>query len=448
MERDLTRGNVARSLVLFSLPLMAGNLLQQLYNLTDTWIVGRFLGQTALAAVGSAFTLMTLLTSILLGLCMGAGVVISRFYGQGNRDMVRRAAGNAFLLIASVTVLLTLLSFLLLETMMTLLRVPDEAQHALRTYLQIIFLGLPATFLYNYVASIMRSAGNSVTPLWFLMASALVNIVLDVLMVVVLDFGVSGAALATILAQWLSALGIGTYFLTRSRSLTPARQHFRPDWPLIGRIASVSMLTSVQQSVMNFGILMIQSLVNSFGVPVMAAFAAGVKIDSFAYSPAQDFAGGFATFVAQNRGAGKMDRVRRGFRTAATLSLSFCALVSALVAIFARPLLCMFIDPAASDVLDIGTGYLRSEGLCYVGIGMLFLLYSTWRGLEKAGMSVVLTVISLGLRVLLAYTLAPTLGLYVIWWAIPIGWLAADIVGLVFLRKPLRGPSSAARTPD
>lgn len=142
-----------------------------------------------------------------------------------------------------------------------------------------------------------------------------------------------------------------------------------------------------------------------------------------------------------------MDRVRRGFHTAATLSLSFCALVSALVAIFARPLLCMFIDPAASDVLDIGTGYLRSEGLCYVGIGMLFLLYSTWRGLEKAGMSVVLTVISLGLRVLLAYTFAPSAGLYAIWWAIPIGWLAADIVGLLGLRKQLSRGAVSARTP-
>ena len=447
MERDLTRGSVARSLVLFSLPLIAGNLLQQLYNLADTWIIGRFLGQTALAAVGSAFTLMTLLTSIILGLCMGAGVVISRFYGQGDRDMMRRASGNAFVLIAAVTLLLTALSFMLLDSMMVLLRVPAEAREALRAYLQIIFLGLPATCLYNYTASVMRSAGNSLTPLWFLMASSIINIMLDLLMVTVLHWGVAGAALATIVAQWLSALGIGCCFLIRCRHLCPQKHHFRPNGPLIRRIASVSMLTSVQQSVMNFGILMIQSLVNSFGVPVMAAFAAGVKIDSFAYSPAQDFAGGFATYAAQNRGAGRMDRVRRGFITASMTSLSFCAIVSALVAVFARPLLCMFIDPAATDVLDVGVGYLRSEGLCYVGIGMLFLLYATWRGLEKAGMSVVLTVISLGLRVLLAYTFAPTLGLYAIWWAIPIGWLAADITGLLALRKPFRKQAVSARTP-
>ena len=261
------------------------------------------------------------------------------------------------------------------------------------------------------------------------MASALLNIALDLLMVPVLGLGVPGAAWATVIAQYGSALGIGWYFLARMSDMAPARRHLNPRWPLVRRIASVSVLTSVQQSVMNFGILMIQSLVNSFGVPVMAAFAAGVKIDAFAYAPAQDFAGGFATYVAQNLGAGKRDRVRRGFLAASAMSLGFCGAVSALVAVFARPLLMMFIDPSATQVLDIGVGYLRTEGLCYMGIGMLFLLYATWRGLEKAGMSVVLTVISLGLRVLLAYALAPVWGLPAIWWSIPIGWLTADIVG-------------------
>lgn len=446
MERDLTRGPVVRGLILFSLPLMAGNLLQQMYNLADTWVVGRFLGQTALAAVGSAFSLMVLLTSIILGLCLGAGVVTSQFYGQGDRENMRLATGNALMLIAGVTALLTLLSYLLMDPLMLLLRIPEEAAPPLKSYLTVIFAGLPATFLYNYLASIMRSVGNSVTPLWFLMASAILNIVLDLLMVPVLGLGIPGAAWATVIAQYGSALGIGWYFLARMGDMAPARRHLTPNWPLMRRIASVSALTSVQQSVMNFGILMIQSLVNSFGVPVMAAFAAGVKIDAFAYAPAQDFAGGFATYVAQNLGAGKRDRVRRGFLAASAMSLSFCGVVSALVAVFARPLLTLFIDASATEVLDIGVGYLRTEGLCYMGIGMLFLLYATWRGMEKAGMSVVLTVISLGLRVLLAYTLAPAWGLHAIWWSIPIGWLTADIVGLVGLRKHLLSRRREAKT--
>lgn len=251
-------------------------------------------------------------------------------------------------------------------------------------------------------------------------------------------WGFSGAAWATVIAQILSALGIGLYFLLRLPELRPKRENMQFSKPLLSRIASVSVLTSVQQSIMNFGILMIQSLVNSFGIATMAAFAAGVKIDSFAYSPAQDFANGFATFVAQNTGAGKPDRVRQGIREAALLSLGFCAIVSALVFVFARPLLTIFIDPGESAILDIGVHYLRVEGVFYVGIGMLFLLYAIYRGLEQAGMSVVLTVISLGLRVVLAYAFAPQFGVTAIWLSIPIGWFIADIVGIARLKSALK----------
>ena len=265
----------------------------------------------------------------------------------------------------------------------------------------------------------------------------MVNIALDLLFVLVLHRGVAGAALATVIAQGLSAAGIALYFFFRLPELRPRRSNFRLDRPLLSRIASVSVLTSVQQSIMNFGILLVQSLVNSFGVATMAAFAAGVKIDSFAYSPAQDFANGFATFVAQNTGAGKPERVKQGIREAALLSLSFCAVVSALVFIFARPLLTLFIDPGEREILAVGVHYLRVEGVFYVGIGLLFLLYAIYRGLERAGMSVVLTVISLGLRVALAYAFAPHFGVTAIWLAIPIGWFIADAVGLIRLKAAL-----------
>ena len=300
-----------------------------------------------------------------------------------------------------------------------------------------IFAGIFFTFLYNFFAAVLRSVGNSFAPLLFLLLSTVVNIALDLLFVIVFHWGVSGAALATVIAQGLSAAGIVLYFALRLPALRPSRATFRLDRPLLGRIASVSVLTSVQQSIMNFGILLVQSLVNSFGIATMAAFAAGVKIDSFAYSPAQDFANGFATFVAQNTGAGKPDRVKQGIREAALLSLSFCAVVSALIFVFARPLLTLFIDPGETEILDIGAHYLRVEGVFYVGIGLLFLLYAIYRGLEQAGMSVVLTVISLGLRVVLAYAFAPHFGVTAIWLAIPIGWFIADAVGLLLLRGAL-----------
>lgn len=437
MERDLTRGSIRKGLILFSLPLIAGNLLQQCYNIVDTWVVGRYLGSVALAAVGSAFSLMTLLTSLLLGLCMGSGVVMSQLYGQGDREGLRRAMGNAFVGIAAAALALELAAFALLDSLLVWMRVPAEAAADLRGYLAVVFWGIGFTFLYNFFATALRSVGNSAAALWFLLCATIINIVLDLWFVTGLGWGVEGAALATVIAQAASAAGIVLYFLLKMGDLCPGLRHLKPDGGLLKRIAVVSVLTGAQQSIMNFGILMIQSLVNSFGVNVMAAFAAGVKIDAFAYAPAQDFANGFATFVAQNAGAGRADRVKRGLREAAMMSLGFCALVSAVVGIFAAPLLSIFIDPAQSDVMAVGMHYLRTEGLCYVGIGLLFLLYATYRGLERAGMSIVLTVISLGLRVVLAYWLAPSWGLDAVWWAIPIGWAVADAVGLAALKRCL-----------
>ena len=438
MQQDLTQGSIRSGLIRFSLPLIAGNLLQQFYNIADTLIVGRFLGNVALAAVGSAFSLMVLLTSLVLGLCMGSGVVFSQLYGEGSRERLKTAIANAFVFIAILSLALTAASYALLNAFLSLLRVPQEAIPDIMAYLSVVFSGIFFTFLYNFFSAVLRSVGNSLAPLLFLLVSTVVNIALDLVFVLVFKWGVSGAAWATVIAQILSALGIGLYFLLRLPELRPKREHIRFSKPLLSRIASVSVLTSVQQSIMNFGILMIQSLVNSFGIATMAAFAAGVKIDSFAYSPAQDFANGFATFVAQNTGAGKPDRVRQGIREAALLSLGFCAVVSALVFVFARPLLTIFIDPGESAILDIGVHYLRVEGVFYVGIGMLFLLYAIYRGLEQAGMSVVLTVISLGLRVVLAYAFAPQFGVTAIWLSIPIGWFIADIVGIARLKSALK----------
>ena len=430
MQRDLTQGSIRGGLIRFSLPLIAGNLLQQFYNIADTLIVGRFLGNVALAAVGSAFSLMVLLTSLVLGLCMGSGVVFSQLYGEGSRERLKTAIANAFVFIAILSLALTAASYALLNAFLSLLRVPQEAIPDITAYLSVVFSGIFFTFLYNFFAAVLRSVGNSLAPLLFLLVSTVVNIALDLVFVLVFKWGVSGAAWATVIAQILSALGIGLYFLLRLPELRPKRENMQFSKPLLSRIASVSVLTSVQQSIMNFGILMIQSLVNSFGIATMAA--------SFAYSPAQDFANGFATFVAQNTGAGKPDRVRQGIREAALLSLGFCAVVSALVFVFARPLLTIFIDPGESAILDIGVHYLRVEGVFYVGIGMLFLLYAIYRGLEQAGMSVVLTVISLGLRVALAYAFAPQFGVTAIWLSIPIGWFIADIVGIARLKSALK----------
>ena len=434
MNGDLTKGPVMKSMLLFAVPMILGNLLQQCYNVADTLIVGQFLGSDALAAVGSAFTLMTFLTSILLGLCMGSGAVFSIRFGEKEEDRLKEGICAAFLLTAGLTLLLNLAVFLFIDQILLFLRVPDEIWELMREYLLVIFCGIAATFLYNYFASLLRAVGNSITPLIFLAVSAILNIGLDLWFVVGLHRGVAGAAEATVISQYVSGVGLGIYTWVRFPSLRPGRAHLRIRKETLREIAGFSMLTCVQQSVMNFGILMVQGLVNSFGTTIMAAFAAAVKIDAFAYLPVQDFGNAFSTFIAQNYGAKKKDRIQTGLKGAVTVSVLFSILLSAIVWIFSRPLMLLFVHAEETEIIAEGIRYLHIEGAFYCGIGCLFLLYGLYRAVGRPGMSVVLTVISLGTRVILAYLLSavPSIGVIGIWWAVPIGWFLADAVGILY----------------
>ena len=430
MYRDLTKGNITKGLVLFALPMIAGNLLQQLYNIADTLIVGRALGRNALAAVGSAYTLMTFLTSVFLGLSMGAGALFSICLGKQDKPSLRSAVAHALGLILGVTLLLNAAVYLFLDEILLFLQIPAELAADMRTYLLIIFAGLLATSVYNFFACLLRAVGNSVAPLWFLGISALLNIGLDLLFVLVFHWGIAGAAAATVFSQYVSGVGLLAYTFLRCREFLPSRAELRFRREILRELLDLSMLTCAQQSAMNFGILLIQRLVDSFGPITMAAFAAAVKIDTFAYLPVQDFGNAFSTFVAQNFGAGRTERLRRGFRQALLLSAGFSVVISALVCIFAHPLMHIFVQTGETEVLAAGVRYLRVEGAFYAGIGCLFLLYGFYRAVKRPGMSVVLTVISLGTRVALAYALAGTLGEIGIWAAIPIGWALADLTGI------------------
>ena len=436
MNWDLTKGSVVKSMLLFAIPMILGDLLQQCYNIADTLIVGQFLGRDALAAVGSAFTLMTFLTSIILGLCMGSGALFSMRFGQRDEQALRENLCASFVFIALITVLLNALAFVCLDGLRTFLRVPAEVWGDMREYLFVIFMGIPAVFLYNYFASFLRAIGNSVIPLIFLAVSAVLNIALDLWFVIGLDRGVAGAAEATVIAQYVSGIGIVVFALTRfpqARSIWNLRCLQRGR---IQEILSFSTLTCVQQSVMNLGILMVQGLVNSFGSVVMAAFAAAVKIDAFAYMPVQDFGNAFSTFIAQNYGAKERARIRAGLKSAVCISMAFCIVISILVCVFARPLMAIFVDAGEAEIIQEGVRYLSIEGAFYCGIGCLFLLYGLYRALGKPGMSVVLTVISLGTRVALAYLLSavPAIGVIGIWWSVPIGWVLADLIGLLYYK--------------
>lgn len=422
-------------MLLFSLPLMVGNLLQQLYNLVDTWVVGRFVGADALAAVGASYSLMVFLTSVYIGLCMGSGSAFSMFFGKRDEDSMKKSFFSSFVLIGAVSIIINVGVYLFMNPIISILQIPESIRQMTEEYMSVIFAGMFFVFIYNYFANLLRSVGNSVVPLVFLAISAVLNIVLDLLFVPVWEWGVFGAALATIIAQGVSAVGIAICVYVKYPELRIEKKHMKLEIGIVKRVFNMSFFTSLQQSVMNFGILMIQGLVNSFGTSVMAAFAAAVKIDTFAYMPAQDFGNGFSTYIAQNYGAGKGERIKQGIKKAVISSGIFCVCISVIVCVFARPLMMIFIDPSESEIIDIGVVYLRIEGAFYIGIGMLFLLYGFYRGVSRPAMSLVLTVISLGSRVAIAYAFAGILGVNIIWAAVPIGWILADVAGILYYRK-------------
>lgn len=436
-EVNLTEGSIFQKLIRFSLPMIAGNLLQQVYNLVDTLIVGKCIGADALAAVGSAYTLMVFITSILIGLCMGSGAFFSSDYGAGEEEKLREDIFLSFWFILAVAAVIYFIIYPGMGQILKLLQTPPELMGLTREYVAVVFVGIFFVFLYNFFSYLLRAMGNSVMPLIFLAVSSVMNILLDLWFVVGLGMGVSGAAWATVIAQAAAGIGIAAYSLAKLPILRQNKS--RPGWNP-GRLKEIiinDVATGIQQSVMNFGILMIQGLVNSFGATVMASFAAAVKIDTIAYMPAQEFGNAYSLFVSQNYGAKKAERIRKGTRISFAASASFCAVISGFIWIFAGDLMRLFVNAEETAIIAEGARYLRIEGAMYVGIGILFLWYGYFRGIRRPHISLILTVISLGTRVALSYALAPRtpLGVTAIWCSIPIGWFLADVAGLIFYRR-------------
>ena len=369
----------------------------------------------------------------------------------GRTDSLRRSIYVSVLLIGTVTLILNIAVFVWIHPILRILQIPKDIYGMMYDYLWIIFWGIGFTFIYNFYAALLRAIGDAVTPLWFLAVSVVLNIELDLFFILQLDWGIKGAAIATVAAQGVSALGIMGYAYVKYPELRLHRNDLHFDRHCLKEITSFSALTCVQQSVMNLGILMVQGLVNSFGTVVMAAFAAAIKIDSFAYMPVQEFGNAFSTFIAQNFGARK--RGTDPQRSEKCLDYHRSLLSGHFhSSLFIRQTIdADFCPPPRNGNSEyIGISYLRIEGAFYCGIGILFLLYGYYRAIRMPGMSVVLTVVSLGTRVALSYWLAgiPAIGVIGIWWSIPIGWFIADVIGIIYYKQLKKETTTAAPIPS
>lgn len=432
---DMTVGDEKSAIIQFAIPLALGNVFQQVYNIADTIIVGRFVGPQALAAVGSTYTLMIFITSLIIGLCLGSGVVFSKFYGAKDRDSLQRSFFASFVIIAVLTVVINVIAFIYIDTILEIIKIPKEIMDESYTYTLTMFCGIIFIFLYNYYASVYRSMGNSTTPLLFLAIAMISNIILDILFIAGFGWGVFGAAFATVISQVFSGVGLAVKCHREVEELKIEKYNLVFEGYIFKTLVNFSLLSSIQQSIMNLGILMIQGLVNSFGVVVMAGFAAAVKIDTLAYVPVQDFGNAFSTFIAQNMGAVEMKRIEKGTKSVIKIIAVICIPISLFVFIFAEKLMGVFMSSESAKVIAVGSQYLRIEGAFYVLIGYLFMFYGLFRGWGKPFMSVVLTVVSLGLRVAMSYAFAHQIGVIAIWWSIPIGWAVADIIGYIKMKR-------------
>ncbi len=286
----------------------------------------------------------------------------------------------------------------------------------------------------------LRAFGNSITPLIFLAIASVLNIILDIVFVMFLNYGVKGAGYATVISQIFSGAGLAIYSLLREKNLRLKFSDIKFNKKDFFEVVRMSSSASIQQSVMNFGILMIQGLVNSFGTTVMAGFTVAVKIDALAYMPAQEFGNAFSLFVSQNHGAKKSDRIKECIKKSFIISAIFCILVSLVVIIFSEQLMQFFVSKDETDIIITGVKYLVTEGSFYVGIGLLFLFYGYYRGINKPEISLILTVISLGTRVVLAYIISgfDMIGASGIWISIPVGWILADIAGFIYMKRNIK----------
>ncbi len=437
MVMDMTKGNPTKTILKFSFPFLVGNLFQQLYNIVDSVVVGKFIGTEALAAVGSSFMLMNFFSFVIIGFCMGASAVYSFYFGEKNYLKLRKSIFISFVSIGLFTIFISVFTILNIDNMLLLLKTPESILTGSKDYLEIIFGGLIFVFLFNGCSALLRSIGDSKTPLYFLILAAVINVVLDLIFVTVFNMNIIGVALATVIAQAVSSILCFIYVYIKMPQLRVCRKDMVFDKKIALMVSKYCFLTSIQQSIMTFGMVCVQGIVNTFGPDTIAAFTAAGKIDSIAYLPVQDFGNAFSTYISQNKGARNISRVHEGVKSAARTIVLFCSVFSILIFMNSKNLMKIFINENETTVIDLGVEYLSIISIFYILIGFLFMFYGFFRGIGALNTSLILTIISLGTRVIMAYVLSsiPTLSQRGIWWSVPIGWALADVTGFLIYRK-------------
>ena len=441
MVKDLTQGKPLPLLFFFSLPMVAGNLFQQLYNMVDTAVVGKFVGEDAVAAVGSSFPIVFLSVAVASGLSMGCNVVVSQLFGAKRIHEMKSTISTALISLGVLGLIIMLLGTLLAGPLLQLLGTDADIMADSRTYLQIYFGGALFLFVYNTLNGIYNALGDSRTTLIFLMISSLTNIVLDLLFVIQFDMGVAGVAWATLIAQGLCAVASLVVLLRRMRSMANEPEKVGVKVPLfhmtaVKRIAQIGLPSMFQQSMVSLSMMLMQGLVNSYGKVLVAGYTAATKIDTLAMLPNMNFSNAMSSYTAQNIGANRYDRVKEGLKSCLLMVVIFSLLITLIIFLFGNQLLGLFLDPGdTSGAMSYGLSYMHTVSLFYILMGLLFVPNGMLRGARDMGAFTLSSMANLFSRVAIAYLLAHFMDESAIWWSIPAGWAIGATVALLRIRS-------------
>lgn len=432
-KNDMTQGSPGKVLILFAIPMVMGNLFQQLYNIVDSMIVGNFVGSDALAAVGASTSVVFLFVAIATGLSMGCSVIISQLFGAKKILAMKTAISTTLISIGGFSIVLTILGLLLNKAILQLMKTPENIMQDASDYLAIYFMGLVFLFFYNGLIAVFNGMGKSQIPLYFLILSSIINVVLDLVFVLRFDMGVAGVAWATLIAQGVSAVASFLCLLVVLRKM-PTEE--KPDFfsaSILARMLKIAVPSSLQQSIVSIGFLFVQRLINGYGPMVIAGYTAATKIDNIAIMPMINVGNAVSTFTAQNMGAQKIERVKKGYRAGMAMSVVISLTVTGILYLWGSDLVGAFVDSkTGSGVIGVGVEYLQVVSIFYVVMGIMNISNGILRGSGDVKVFMLSTLCNFTIRVIMAYALVKTpLGASGIWWAIPIGWTVGLVIALV-----------------
>ncbi|WP_294353608.1 MATE family efflux transporter [uncultured Clostridium sp.] len=429
MIKDMTIGKPSKILIAFAIPMMLGNIFQQAYSIIDSIIVGNFVGSSALASVGATYPITFVLITIANGASIGCAVIISQYFGSQNISKMKTAIYTSLISITVLGLILTLIGIILNKAFLNLLATPRDIFDDSYDYLHIYFLGIIFLFVYNICNSVFNALGNAKLPLYFLIFSSILNVFLDLLFVIKFNLSVKGVAYATFLSQGIACIFSFIYLLKELKVFKNVEKSNFFDFRTLKSISKVALPSMLQQSIVSFGNLLLQSLVNSYGTVVIAGFSIATKIDSIIILPMVSLSNAISTFAGQNIGAKKINRVREGYKTSIIIILIFCIITSSIIFLFGNNITSLF--SRNEDIINISIQYLKIVSSFYFFMGLMVITNGVLRANKDMKFFLLSTTINFSTRVIFAYILSFIVTQKFIWFSIPLGWLFASTTSIL-----------------